>query len=110
MKSILAILEARMPCPVYVCRTADAGECVVAEFHTVSLNGARRQVRLKTCIFASDLERALKLQGMMDAALVPKGELPLTATVTGCRQSGGGWVRDGNRHCRMAYYDITLRC
>ena len=48
-------------------------------------------------------------QEMLDKALVPMGDKHLSRTVTSCVRNGGGWLKDGDRHVRIAYYDLTLK-
>lgn len=109
MNSVISIMEAALPCPVYANRTRNLGECCIYDFNTTSWNGSRRVVRMKTYIYAETMERGLELQDMLDRALVPVGDNHLSTTATGCVRNGGGWLNDGDRHIRIAYYDITLR-
>ncbi len=109
MKTIIKLIRDALPCPLYANRTENMGECCVYDFYITSFNGTRRVARLKTTIFAATMERGVELEDMLDRALVPPGELPLTETVTGCTRNGGGWLTDGDRHIRIAYYDITMR-
>lgn len=109
MNSVISIMKNALPCPVYANRTRDLGECCVYDWNTTSFNGTRRTVRMKTQIFAATAERGLELQDMLDRALVPIGDKHLSNTVTSCERNGGGWLNDGDRHVRIAYYDITLR-
>ena len=109
MNSVIEIMKGALPCPVYANRTRDLGECCVYDYSTGAYNGTRRTVRLKTYIYAATMERGLELQEMLDKALVPMGDGHLSQTATACERNGGGWLTDGNRHVRIAYYDITLR-
>lgn len=109
MQSIIALIQSALPCPVAANRTRNTGECCVYDFYYTSYNGSRREARLKASIFAADMERGLELEGMLDSALVKRGEEPLTATVTSCTRNGGGWLTDGDRHIRIVYYDIVMR-
>lgn len=109
MKSIIAIMKSALPCPVDANVTEEMGECMVYDFNTIEYTGSRRTARMKTYIFAATMERGLALQELLDRALCPIGEAPLTQTVTSCRRNGGGWLKDGGRHVRIAYYDITMR-
>lgn len=109
MQTIIALMRASLPCPVAANRTRSMGECCVYDFYCTSYNGARREARLKASIFAKDMERGLELEGLLDSALVKRTEEPLTATVTSCTRNGGGWLTDGDRHIRIAYYDIVMR-
>ena len=109
MKSVISIMQQALPCPVYANRTHNLGECCVYDFNTNNYNGARRTVRMKTYIYADSMERGLDLERMLDKAIVPIGDNPLSPTATACTRNGGGWLTDGDRHVRIAYYDITLK-
>lgn len=109
MNTVISIMKSALPCPVYVNRTRNLGECCVYDYNTTSWNGSRRVVRMKTYIYAASMERGLELQDMLDKALVPIGDNHLSHTATSCVRNGGGWLMDGDRHIRIAYYDITLR-
>lgn len=109
MNTVISIMKSALPCPVYVNRTRNLGECCVYDYNTTSWNGSRRVVRMKTYIYADTMERGLELQDMLDRALVPIGDNHLSHTATSCVRNGGGWLMDGDRHIRIAYYDITLR-
>lgn len=109
MKTVISIMATALPCPVYANRARGLGECCVFDYNTASWNGSRRTVRMKTQIYAATMERGLELQEMLDGALVKIGDRHLSQTVTECVRNGGGWLNDGDRHIRIAYYDITLR-
>lgn len=109
MNSVIAKMKDALPCPVYANRTRDLGECCVYDYNTTGWNGSRRVVRMKTHIYAETMERGLELQEMLDRAIVPIGDKRLSRTATACERNGGGWLNDGDRHVRIAYYDITLR-
>lgn len=109
MRSVIQIMEAALPCPVRANVTHDMGEGCVYEYNTNTYNGTRRTVRMKTRILADTMERGIELQDMLDRALVPVGDNHLSDTVVSCERNGGGWLRDGDRHIRIAYYDLTLR-
>lgn len=109
MNTVISIMQSALPCPVRANRTRNLGECCVYDFNTTSWNGSRRVVRMKTYIYADTMERGLELQAMLDKALVPIGDNHLSRTVTDCVRNGGGWLNDGDRHIRIAYYDITSR-
>ena len=109
MNTVISIMQSALPCPVRTNRTRNLGECCVYDWNTTSWNGSRRVVRMKTYIYADTAERGIELQNMLDKALVPLGDRHLSQTVTSCVRNGGGWLMDGDRHIRIAYYDITLR-
>jgi hypothetical protein len=109
MKSLVEIIEKAMPCPVYANETTDRGECMVYDMYTTTFDAAKRNIRMKVNIYAATMERGVELENILDEALVQRGESPLTETVTGCARNGGGWLKDGDRHVRIAYYDIVLR-
>lgn len=109
MMSVVNLMTAAMPCPVYASKTRDLGERMVYSINTTTYNGARRNVRMKTYIFAATMERAIELQGILDRAIVPLGDCPLTSTCTSCERNGGGWLEDGDQYMQIAYYDLVLR-
>ena len=109
MNSVITIMQSALPCPVRANRTRNLGECCVYDWNTTSFNGTRRTVRMKTYIYADTMERGIELQNLLDRALVPIGDNHLSRTATNCARNGGGWLMDGDRHVRIAYYDITLR-
>lgn len=109
MKSLIDIMRRALPCPLDANRTSDFGECATYDFNTTTYNGSMRRVRMKTQIFAATMERGLEIQNILDSAIVTMGDDGLTETITGCARNGGGWLNDGDRHVRIAYYDITMR-
>lgn len=109
MTSVVERIREALPCPVYANDTDVLGECAVYDFSTAAYDGAKRRTRLKVHLFAGSMERGIELETRLDEALVSLKEAPLTPTVTSCARNGGGWLKDGDRHVRIAYYDITLR-
>ena len=109
MNTVIEIMKNARPCPVRANLTRNLTELCVYDYNTTSFNGSRRVVRMKTYIYAATMERGLELQEMLDKALIPIGDKHLSHTATSCVRNGGGWLTDGDRHIRIAYYDITLR-
>lgn len=109
MLSIVEIMTQAVTCPVIANENDELGEYCVYSYETTYYNGARRDVRLKVSIFADTMARGVELETALDQALVTLGEDPLTDTCTRCVRNGGGWLIDGDRHIRIAYYDLTLR-
>ena len=109
MQSVIAVMRAALPCAVRA-NTGKLGEevCEYA-FNTTLYNGARREARMKVQIAARTMARGLALEGLLDEALVTRGDAPLTGTCLSCRRNGGGWLVDGDWHIRIAYYDLVLR-
>jgi len=109
MESVIRIMEAALPCPLYARGADKGGERAVYNYNTTTYNAARRETRMKVNIYAATMARAIELERLLDQALVTKSETPLTATVTRCERNGGGYLEDGDGHVRIAYYDFTLR-
>lgn len=110
MKSIVSLMKTALgKVPLYANTAKKAGECVVWTFNTTYCNGARKEARMKLNIAAETMERAIELEDLLDRALVPTDEKPLTPTVTSAVRNGGGWILDGDMHVRTAYYDFVLR-
>lgn len=109
MQSIVDLMAAALPCPLYARGADKAGERVVYNFNTTTYNGSRREARMKLHIYAPTMTRGLELEQILDETLVKKGERSLTPTVTSCARNGGGWLEDGDGQIRIAYYDLVLR-
>lgn len=110
MKSFIAKMRAALaPVPLLANHTGYGGECVIYDVTTLSYDKLKRTVRVKATIVADTDKRALELEGKLDEALVTLGDNPLTDTVTASERNGGGWVADGDRHIRIAYYEIVIR-
>ena len=109
MQSIIELMDAALPCPVYARGHPLGEECALYNFNTTQFNGSKREARMQVKIAARTMARVLELERLLDAALVPKGEEPLTATCTACARNGGGWLEDGDWHIRIAYYDMVFR-
>lgn len=109
MQSFLKKMREALPCPLIANRTDYGGECVIYDVNTISYDKIKRQARVKATIVADTMARGLKLEAMLDEALVTLGDNPLTETVTTCARNGGGWLEDGDRHIRIAYYEMTIK-
>lgn len=109
MQSVIGIMEAALDCPLDANETRETGECAVYDQYTTGYDGIKRNVTLKVRIFARTMKRALEHEAALDRALVTPGDAPLTPTILSCRRNGGGWIRDGERHCRIAYYELVLK-
>ena len=109
MQTIVRLMEAALPCKVRANGEAKGEECAVYTFNTTLYTGARREARMKVQIAARTMARGIALEEMLDRALVPVGELPVTGTCTACQRNGGGWLVDGDWHIRIAYYDMIFR-
>ena len=102
-------VEAALGCPLDANVTSERGECATYDVTTTAYDGIKRNVTLKVRIYAMTMKRALELETALDRALVTPGDAPLTPTVPSCRRNGGGWINDGNRHCRIAYYELVIK-
>lgn len=109
MKSLIAIMRNALSCPLVANEGVNLEEGAAYTFNTTSYNGARRELRMKVSLWAGSMARALELEEALDLALVRKDETPLTETVVSCVRNGGGYLTDGDRHVRIAYYDIVTR-
>ena len=109
MQSIVRLMETALPCRVRARGHPLGEECAVYNFNTTFFNGSRREARLQVRIAAKTMERGLALEPLLDAALVHRGEEPLTGSCTACERNGGGWMEDGDWHIRIAYYDMVFR-
>lgn len=110
MKSFIAAMrKCIQPIPLIANRTGYSGECVLYDVNTLSYDKAKRTARIKATIVADSMARALEIENKLDSALVTLGDVPLTDTVTASIRSGGGWMQDGDRHIRIAYYEIVIR-
>ena len=71
------------PVPLVANRAREGGERVIYDVNTLSYDKIKRNVRVKATIVAD--------------------------TVAASLRSGGGWMTDGDRHIRIAYYEIVIR-
>ena len=102
-------MESALECSLSANRDTSLKECAVYDFYTTSWDGIKRGIMLKVSIFAQSMQRALQLQNGLERALVTVGDRPLTQTALSCRQNGGGWLEDGDRHCRIAYFELVIK-
>lgn len=110
MESVLDLMEAALGgCPIVANVTEDLDECATYDYYTTAYDGIKRRITMKVRIFAATMLRATELEAALDRALVTPGDLPLTATCLSCVRNGGGWVGDGDRHCRICYYELLVR-
>lgn len=110
MDEILDRMEAALgECPLVANVTESLAECATYDQYTTAYDGIKRAVTMKVRIFAATMARALELESALDHALVTPGDLPLTNTCLRCRRNGGGWINDGDRHCRIAYYELLIK-
>ena len=109
MKELTRIMAAAIDCPLTANRTQHMGECAVYDAYSTGWDGIKRSLMLKVNIFAFTMERALELQEKLERALVTFGDRPLTENILSCRQNGGGWIMDGERHCRITYFELTIK-
>lgn len=109
MESVIKIMESALDCELTANQGTNLGECAVYDWYTTSWDGVKRGIMLKVSIFAFSMARALQLQMRLERALVTVGDNTLTETALTCRQNGGGWLTDGNRHCRIAYFELTIK-
>ena len=108
MKEILDRIATAISVPLRANRTDDLDEGVIYEWHTLAFDGVKETVRLKLNIVAATMERTLEILDRVNAAIVPMGDAPLTGSAPVCRLNGGGWLSDGERHVRIAYYELIL--
>ena len=112
MQELIDRLEAALAalgCPLYANHTDNLGECAVYKFYTAADNGSRKEISLQLYVRAESMARGLLLEEAADRAVVPLGERPVTSGVTGAARNGGGSMEDGDRHIRIAYYNIVTR-
>lgn len=110
MKSFIDKMRAALkPVPLLANHTGYGGECVIYDVNTIAYDKAKRTARVKATIVTDTMERGLELEGKLDEALVTLGDEALTNTVTTCARNGGGWLNDGDRHIRIAYYEVVIR-
>lgn len=109
MKEILDKIAAAVSAPLRANSTEDLGRGVIYEWHTVAFDGVKETVRLKLSIVAETMEETLAMLDAVNAAIVPVGDNPLTGRAPVCRLNGGGWLSDGERHVRIAYYELILK-
>ena len=109
MKEILDKIAAAISVPLRANRTDDLDEGVIYEWHTLAFDGVKETVRLKLNIVAATMERTLEILDRVNSAIVPMGDAPLTGSAPVCRLNGGGWLSDGERHVRIAYYELILK-
>lgn len=110
MKSLIKLMRTAIaPIPLDANKTEHLSDVVVYDLTTLSYDKLKRSVRVKTSIVADTMERALEIENQLDEALVTLGDNPLTDTVLSCTHTGGGWMNDGDRHIRIAYYEATIR-
>lgn len=109
MKELIDMMAAALPCDLSANRAQKMDECAQYDFHTMSWDGVKREIQLKVRIFAFTMERALELMGMVERAIVTAGDQRLTGNILSCAVNGGGWVTDGERHCRIAYFDVLTK-
>lgn len=109
MEEILSLMEAALgDCPLVANVTESLSECATYDQYTTAYDGIKRLVTMKVRIFAATMARALELELALDHALVTPGDLPRTASLLNCRRNGGGWINDGDLHCRIAYYELLI--
>ena len=110
MKSLIKLMRTAIaPIPLDANKTEHLSDVVVYDLTTLSYDKLKRSVRVKASIVADTMERALEIENQLDEALVTLGDNPLTDTVLSCAHTGGGWMNDGDRHIRIAYYEATIR-
>lgn len=109
MQSVIKKMQEALDCDLTANRSGNMGECAVYDWYTTGWDGVKRDIMLKVTIFAFSMARALELQEKLERALVTFGDRPLTETATQCRQNGGGWLMDGDRHCRISYFELTMK-
>ena len=102
-------MENALDCDLTANQGNNLGECAVYDWYTTGWDGIKRNVMLKVNIFAQSMARALELQTQLERALVTVGDNTLTETALTCRQNGGGWLMDGDRHCRIAYFELIIK-
>lgn len=109
MQGVIEIMQQALDCELTANRGKKLGECAVYDYYSTSWDGIKRGIMLKVSIFADTMQRALELQTALERALVTVGDMPLTENVLSCRQNGGGWLMDGDRHCRISYFELTIK-
>lgn len=109
MQSVIEKMAQALSCELTANRGKGLKECAVYDFYTTTWDGVKRTIMLKVSIFAPTMQRSLQLQDELERALVTLGDRPLTETALSCRQNGGGWLMDGDWHCRISYFEITTK-
>lgn len=102
------IREALGECPLVANVTWDMEECATYDVTTIGYDGIKRTVSLKVRIFTETLLRGLELEDALDRTLVHPDDRRRSETILRCARNGGGWINDGDRHCRIAYYEVLL--
>lgn len=110
MDEVLALMQKALgTCPLVANLTESLSECAVYDVYTLTYDGIKRSVMLKVRIFTETMARGLELELALDHALVVPGDLRDSRTILACMRNGGGWIGDNDRHCRICYYELTLR-
>ena len=109
MQSMIDIIAQACPCELTANRGTSLRECAVYDYYSTSWDGVKRGIMLKISVFAATMQRAAEIQSAIECAIVTAGDNPLTQTVLTCRQNGGGWLIDGDRHCRISYFEIVIK-
>jgi hypothetical protein len=111
MKSFIKLMRTAIaPIPLIANRTGYGGaDAVIYDLTTISYDKLKRLMRVKATIVSDSMENALAIENKLDEALVTFGDNPLTDTVLSCSHDGGGWMTDGDRHIRIAYYETTIK-
>jgi hypothetical protein len=109
MQSVIDLMARALPCELVANQGANLSECAVYDFYSTGWDGVKRSIMLKVSIFAQSMQRAMQIQDALERALVTPGDKSLTETTLSCRQNGGGWLNDGNRHCRISYFELIIK-
>lgn len=109
MQSVIEKMAQALSCELTANRGKSLKECAIYDFYTTAWDGVKRTIMLKVSIFAATMQRSLELQDELERALVTLGDRPLTETALSCQQNGGGWLMDGDWHCRISYFEVTIK-
>ena len=108
MLSFVAALKTAVNVPLYANQCDDAGTCVVYDLNPLSYDGIKSKWRAKIQIRCNSMAEGLAIQSDISKRLCTVGDNQLTETVLTCRQNGGGWLEDGDKHVRIVYYEFLL--
>lgn len=109
MQSVIDLMAQVCPCELTANRGTKLTECAVYDYYSTGWDGVKRGIMLKISVFAATMQRAAEILDAIERAIVTVGDKALNETVLNCRQNGGGWLIDGSMHCRISYFELTIK-
>lgn len=109
MKEILDRIATAISVPLRANRTDDLGEGVIYEWHTLAFDGVKEDRAAETEHRRRHHGANAGDTGQGQRRHRAHGDAPLTGSAPVCRLNGGGWLSDGERHVRIAYYELILK-